>query len=330
MQTLIRHKIIFRETHAELVEERIAGPVEDEVLIRSECSLISPGTERAALTRLWDDAIFRANPGYALVGRVEQTGSQVATLRPGERVLALAGHADLTTASADAWVTLPVPEDVSSEAATFVVLGSVALHAIHRARIQYGEDCLILGAGIIGLLALQMARTGGARRVIVLDPVEERLALASRLGADLALNPGDTSTRELVLEATGGRGPQVVLESAGNPQAVLDAFQMAAIGGRIVCVGLMEAPVTIRFHKEFIQHELELISAYQPLAPTQETLYWRWTQQANRRLLLEMLAEGKLEVEKLITHRVPAAQAPEFYERLKKGNAGMLGVMLNW
>ena len=156
-------------------------------------------------------------------------------------------------------------------------------------------------------------RLANARRLVV----KVGSALVTNNGAGLDLAAIDDWARQI--SALRAQGKEVVLVSSG-----------AIAAGRSE-LGLTDRPRTIPQKQAAAAiGQAELISAYQPLAPTQETLYWRWTQQANRRLLLEMLAEGKLEVEKLITHRVPAAQAPEFYERLKKGNAGMLGVMLNW
>ncbi len=323
-------KIEFVDTQAQMVPGEIDAAAPDQIIVQAECSLISPGTERAALIRLWDDPTFRANPGYALVGQVVEIGKDVTNYQVGERVITLSNHASVVACPAVPWMALRVPERVHSEDATFVVLGSVALHAIHRCQIQFGETLLILGSGIIGLIALQLAKQGGARQVIMLDLAQERLELAQSLGADLALNPRDPDTHEQVLEATGGKGPTVVIEATGNPQAVLDAFQLAAYGGRIICTGLMETPITLRFHPQFIQHELSLVSAYQPLTPTQDNLYWHWTQQANRSLLLEMLASHDLQVTPLITDRIPASRAPAFYDRLKGGDTGMLGVILNW
>jgi len=194
----------------------------------------------------------------------------------------------------------------------------------------FGETFTIIGAGIIGLIAVQLAKMNGARQVIVLDLAENRLTLAHRLGADRTINPATEDPVSAVFNATQGRGASVILESAGNPQVLPLAFRLAAEGGRIVAVGALEEPVSISFHKEFIRRELSLIAAFQPFCPTQENLYWAWTQQANRRLLLEMLAEGRLRVSELLTHRFPASHAPEAYERIKAADTSMLGVLLEW
>lgn len=323
-------KLVFRDNDAELVEAPLPEPGAGELLLRAACSLISPGTERAALTRAWDDEFFRANPGYALAGEVAALGKGVTGFAAGDRVVALAPHGSYARVPADPWVVLKTPAGLSDEAATFVVLASVALHAIRRAQLTLGETLVILGSGLLGLLATQLAKLDGARRVIVADLDDGRLAQAIACGADLAVNPAREAAVERILAATGGAGASAILETAGNPQVIPLAFQIAGAGARIVLTGALEEPVTLRFHPEFIRRELSLIAAFQPFNPVTENLYWRWTQQANRQLLLELLAEGALRVEPLITHRFPAAAAPQVYARLKRGDRDWLGVLLEW
>ena len=323
-------KVIFQDTHAELVEAPLPELGKNQILMRASCSLISPGTEKAALKRLWDDAEFRANPGYALAGEVTAAGPQVQDLPAGSRVIALAPHGSHAVLPADPWVVLKIPDGLSYEKATFSVLASVALHAIRRAQISLGETLVILGAGILGQIAVQLAKMDGARQVIMVDLAENRLALARSYGADLTVHAGEEDAVRRIFQATRGEGASTILEVTGNPQVIPMALKMAGYGGRIVLTGALEEPVTLRFHEEFIRRELSLIAAFQPFNPTTENLYWRWTQQANRRLLLELLAEGRLRVEEMLTHRFPASAAPEVYERIKAGDTDMLGVLLDW
>lgn len=323
-------KLVFEGTRATLVEKSLPQPGAGELLLRAHCSLISPGTEKAALKRLWDNAEFRANPGYALAGEVVAAGPGVQDFQVGDRVISLAPHGSFALVSAEPWVTLKIPDGLSDERATFVVLASVALHAIRRAQITLGDTFTIIGAGIIGQIATQLSRMDGARRVIVLDLAANRLSQARRYGADVTINPAREDAVERVFEATGGEGASVILEAAGNPQVIPLAFKLAANGGRIVLTGALEEPVTLRFHEEFIRRELSLLAAFQPFNPTGENLYWRWTQQANRRLLLEFLHDGRLQVDEMLTLSVPANQTPQIYERIKAGDTDLLGVLLQW
>lgn len=330
MQPTTIRKIRFVDTRAELVERTLEPLEADQVLIKAQCSLISPGTERVALTRLWDDAAFRENPGYALAGDVVAVGNAVDDLQVGERVVSLMNHASHAAAPAVPWMVLPLPDGLSYEQATFSTLASVALHALRRLDVAFGETVVIVGAGIIGLIATQLARLDGARPIIVLDLADNRLTLAHELGANLVVNPGREDAVEAIFAATGGRGAPAILEATGNAQVIPQALKMAANGGRIVLTGALEDEVSISFHAEFIRRELSLLAAFQPFCPVEETIYWRWTQQENRRLALEMLAAGELRVEEMLTHRFPADEAPRVYERIKAADRDMLGVLLEW
>ncbi len=322
--------VIFVDDHADLVEAQLPALEANQVLVQTVCSLISPGTERAALTRTWDDAGFRANPGYALAGDVIAVGNAVSGIKIGDRVVTLMNHASLSIASADPWATLKIPEGVSYEDSTFVALASVAMHAIRRAKIELGETFTVIGAGIIGQVAVQLARMSGAQKIVVVDYADNRLELARQYGADITINPSKQDAVEAVLAATGGQGTPVLLEATGNTRVIPQAFKMTAFGGRVVCVGVMEEAVPMSLHKDFIQRELTLIASFQPFCPVSDHLYWHWTQQANRQLLLEMMAKKQLHVHEMLTHYFEAAQSPAAYEKIKVGDTLMLGALLQW
>lgn len=323
-------KITFVDTHAELKSYLPRNPKQNEIFVRATKSMLSPGTERAALMRIWDDHTFREDPGYQLVGVVEEVGTDVSQFKIGDRITSLYSHASLATMPTDPWMVLPIPESVSDEEAAFVALGSVALHAIRRMQIQLGETLFIFGAGIIGLIALQLAKLNGAQQVIVSDRSDFRLALAKKLGADVTLNPDQVDVPTELRKLTNGKGADIVLEAVGHTTILPLAFEYAAIGGRVICIGILEQEVPMHFHKTFIQKELSLIAAYQPLNPTQDTIYWHHTQQANRTLLLDLIAQKKLNVKDIITHRLDVHDAPTFYERLKQQDYSMLGIILDW
>src|SRR5437870_13158204 len=103
-------KIVFNGTRAELTQAALPELADDQILVRARCSLISPGTERAALTRLWDDADFRASPGYALAGDVVKVGGNVSGFAVGDRVLTLHSHVSWAIGSTEPWLTHKIPD----------------------------------------------------------------------------------------------------------------------------------------------------------------------------------------------------------------------------
>jgi 2-desacetyl-2-hydroxyethyl bacteriochlorophyllide A dehydrogenase len=323
-------KVTFNDSKAEIVEEEIPSLEPHQILVKTRVSLISPGTERAALTRLWDDPGFRASPGYALAGDVIEVGNQVNGFMVGDRIITLKNHASYSITSTEPWITLKIPDGVSYETATFLPLASVALHAMRRSELKLGDNFAVIGAGIIGLIAIQLARMDGAWQVIAIDLAENRLSLARGYGADVTINPDKEEAVARIFDETNGSGARTILEATGNTFVIPMALKIAAIGERIVCVGVIEEKAPIALHKEFIQRELSLIAAFQPFCPITDNTYWRWTQQENRRYLLELMKAGKLQVGEMITHRFNAIYAPDVYEKVKTGDQEMLGAVLEW
>ena len=337
----VPRKIMFVDNEAKIEEFDLPQVKPDQIVVQTNCSLISVGTETTALTRRWDDADFRANPGYALAGEVVQVGCDVANFKTGDRVLSLTNHASHAVCSTDPWATLKMPDSVSFEEATFTTLASVSLHGIRRARIEVGEDVVIIGMGLVGLLALQFAKMSGASSLIAVDLSDERLDLARTLGADDAINPTRQDLQKRIGECVAGDGAACVVEAAGNPQSLQSALKICASGGRVIALGVVTGNVTLNLFDDFILRELQLISAQQPVNPVQDTVYYHFTQQRERQLILECLAKRLLKVDQLLTHRISCTDAPKFYEMLAQGkdadcagtlaaNRDVIGVLIDW
>lgn len=126
-----------------------------------------------------------------------------------------------------------VPEGFDATAAALLEPLGVAIHGVDLARIRLGDDVAVLGAGAIGLYLLQVARLAGAGRVWMIEPLAYRREVALRLGADEVYNHPDS-----LIEATGGRGADVVIEATDSPEGPEDACKVARIGGRVVLVGI--------------------------------------------------------------------------------------------
>ena len=145
---------------AAIEEIELHEPGSGEVLLEAECTLISPGTERAFLLSLPNAAgRYPARPGYNFVGRVKAVGAGVEGVAVGDRVAASASHAAHALASPGRMV--PVPEELDAEAAVFFNMATIALQGMRRAHIELGESVAVVGQGLIGLLALQFCRLQG-------------------------------------------------------------------------------------------------------------------------------------------------------------------------
>ena len=143
------------------------------------------------------------------------------------------------------WEPVPIPEGVSDEEAAMCEPCAVAVHAVRLSQLRLGDSVVVLGAGPIGLLCMQVARAAGASKVIVSEPAPARADAARRLGADAVINPLEEDAVERVVELTGGTGPDLVFECAAAPGTLDQALNMVRRNGQVVLVAIVwnETPV---------------------------------------------------------------------------------------
>jgi len=313
----------------------VGEPGEGQVRIATEVTLISTGTELTAFSgefppnSVWSRYVqYPFRPGYSSVGRVTEVGTGAASLGAGDRVVTMARHAGAALVSAAS--ARKVPEAVSSEEAAFTTLAQIVLNGIRRGRVALGESVVIVGAGLLGQLAVQFARCCGAMPIVVVDPARGRLATAERHGAThVAALPVDDA-REAVAEATRGRMADVVYEVTGSPAVVPGAFRLARRLGRVVLLGSSRGPVSVDFHDEAHTLGLEIIGAHNSTHPPGETPHTPWSLSRHAELFHDLLAARRVDVSGLITHRYSGEQAPEAFRMLLADRSQALGVLLQW
>jgi len=314
------------------VEEFEIPPVAvDQVLIENELTAVSVGTE----IYCWQHGAepggvpsFPRTTGYCSCGVVVEAGSSVQDVKVGDRVAAQGTHASHGLASRYFY---RVPEETISEDAVFLVMAAIAMHGIRRAQIQLGEGVAIVGMGVVGQLALSLCALAGAMPLIAIDLVSARLEKAEARGADASINPGEcedvaAQVRELCQED----GVDAVIEATGNPGVYPMAASLARTAGRLVALGSPRGTVEMDFMRDVHLREVDIIGAIQPLTPESDHLYYRWTKNRDRELLLQMMARGRLRVADLISHRVRPEACQRTYEMLAETPREALGVVFEW
>lgn len=304
---------------------------DDEVLVESECTLISPGTERAFLLGLPNTrGGFPSRPGYSNIGRVIAVGKAVTNCKIGERVASTGGHTSHFVTEPNRLIQMG-SADVPAEEAVFFNLGAIALQGVRKARIELGETTLVLGQGLVGLLALQLARVSGAVPAIAADLTDSRLNVSKCIGADCTLNPEDADFTEQLAAVTNGDGPAVVIEATGHPDAISTALDVAGWGARVIILASTrgETP-NVNFYRDVHKKGLMLYGAHNSIRPRHETSPHFWTLEDDSRLLLSLIAQKRFSVAPLITHRVRGEEAPKAYQLLMAWNPELLGVVLQW
>jgi 2-desacetyl-2-hydroxyethyl bacteriochlorophyllide A dehydrogenase len=155
-----------------------------------------------------------------------------------------------------------VPKGLSFEQAAFIEPLSCAVHGIDRARIHTGDTVVILGGGTVGLLLLQLARISGASRVFVVEPLKWKRDIATQVGADKVIDPGEVNVFEVIKELT-DVGADVVIECVGRPETVAMSFELARRGGTVELFGVCPIGIKVPFEPNSVYFkELTIVGSY--------------------------------------------------------------------
>lgn len=313
---------------AELRALTLPPPKRGEVLIESEVTLISPGTERAFFLGLPNaQATFPYYPGYSNVGQVVAVGEGVEGMQSGDRVASGTGHASHVLARAErCW---KVPDGLAPDEAIYFSLASIALQGVRKARIELGEAVLVIGLGLIGNLALQLARLQGAFPAMGVDPDAGRQEIARACGADACFGPA-AETAEALAATAGGQGPAVVIEATGSPEVVNDAFALAGPHARVVLLASSRGTTETNFYRDVHSKGLVVLGAHASTVPPHESSPGYWTRKDDTHTALRLLAAGRLRVGELTSERFPWREAPRAYELLGSWRKDVLGMLLQW
>jgi len=276
--------------------------------------------------------------GYCNVGVVQELGAglQGKSFKVGDRVASNGKHAEVVNIPVN--LCARIPDNVSDEAASFTVLGAIALQGIRLAQPTLGECFVVTGLGLVGLMTVPLLRAQGIR-VLGIDFDTQKCALARQFGAetvDLSRGEDPLAVAETFSR---GRGVDGVLITAStkSSEPVHQAATMCRKRGRIVLVGVTGLELS---RADFYEKELtfQVSCSYGPgrYDPEYEEQghdyplgFVRWTEQRNFEAVLDMLADGRLNVEPLISHRFPFERAPEAYQVLAEERSA-LGILLQY
>jgi predicted dehydrogenase/threonine dehydrogenase-like Zn-dependent dehydrogenase len=269
--------------------------------------------------------------GYSCAGTVVATGSQVSEFRMGDRVTCIgegvATHAEYNAVPRN--LVAHVPTNVSLEAASSSAIGAIALQSIRQAKLELGESVAIIGLGLLGQFLVQLCRANGCRVVGVdLDP--GKCALAVQNGAEAACGPETDEALYHALRISGGVGVDAVLLTVSTKD--LGPIELSARlvrdRGRVVCLGNTAIELDWRtwFGKEIDFLFSRAMGAgiindpdYFTRGKDYPIGYVRWTANRNMQAFLDLIAQGKLAVPGLITHRFPFSEAISVFDKIASG-----------
>jgi 2-desacetyl-2-hydroxyethyl bacteriochlorophyllide A dehydrogenase len=330
----LKRLIITAPRKAEFEDVELPACPRDGLVVRASVTAISTGTEIRVYRLIPVDQAGKylhanipmevpAENGYSMVGEVIETGDQVTGFEVGQRVFVPATHRHVAAVAAG--IATKVPAGVTDEQAVFAAILEVAHLAIRRGEPTPGETMAVIGLGIIGLSALAYGKAYGFR-TLAIDKAGSRLQVAKAMGADCVLNPDAADFSEQVHAFTGGYGVDLVIEAASAWPAIQTGMEIAAQKGKIVVVARhTDQPNFSPVGDPYLQKDLTLLVSYGHPPPGH-----RWERQRAIDLTLEMLGNGRLQIEPMITHRIPWHELPAIYARLDQGDQSVVGVVANW
>ena len=321
---MVSKNIVFTAPNvAELLEVEVSEPKEDEVQVRLDTSSISSGTERANISgdlnisfgQKFTEAIFPRYGGYSSAGVIEAVGANVKDFNVGDRVvLRWSTHSQVQNISAANVSKLP--DEVSFKSAALMNIATFPLAALRKCRLEIGESAIVMGMGVLGLIAIPLLRNAGAAPIIAVDPILEKREKALELGADFAFDPFDTNFVENVKTAAKD-GVNVAIEVTGTGKALDQVLDCMAQFGRVALLGCTRnSDFTIDYYRKVHGPGVSLIGAHTLARPEVESYPGYWTQRDDINTLIKLESMGRISLEKMVEETHSPNEAPEVYTRL--------------
>jgi 2-desacetyl-2-hydroxyethyl bacteriochlorophyllide A dehydrogenase len=338
-----RQAVIREPYQVEIREVELPSPAANQILVATEVSAVSAGTELAVWTgtHQWlkdpnlPDWKFPFRPGYSAAGQVVAVGAGVAGWKPGDRVSYPGNHAsaELLTIGHERGRLWRLPDGLDVEKAAWACIARYGFGAAVRVGVTLGRSAAVLGLGIIGQFALRSLIAAGASPVVGMDSVKMRRDAALAAGADFVLDPATGPLREQLTERLGTKGTEVVADATGIPDAVPTAMSLASDGGQVVVVGSPRGKAKdVNFYDDLHRRYIEVTGAHgNMLFESGHTrLAGAWDIDKAQNWLLHAFANGRLNYNGVVTHRIAPTDLGTAYEGLLKKKEEYLGVVVQW
>jgi len=278
--------------------------------------------------------------GYSISGVVIAIGDGVEGFEVGDRVTAagagIANHAEYVDVPQN--LVMKMPQTLGFKEASTVTLGGIAMQGVRRADMKFGEFCVVTGAGILGLLAVQMLKLSGVR-VAAIDLDESRLGVAKELGAEIVINPTKEDPIKTVESWSGGFGADCVLFTAATSSSapLSQSFQMCKKKGKVILVGVVGMEIN---RADIYQKELDFMistsygpgrydKSYEEKGCDYPYSYVRWTENRNMTEYLRLVSTGDIKLDKLINGVFSIEEVTQAYESLQTDNKPLM-VLLDY
>ena len=327
-------KIVFQDT--DTVACKTNGSLElsssTDVLIQTEASIISAGTELSVWAGLESWAPLPYTPGYGSVGRVLSVGEEVSDVACGDLIFTHGPHQSVALAK---HYVQKLPQGLDPKVAVFTRMAGVSISAVMVSNVKLGDTVAICGLGLVGNLAAQLFALAGCQ-VIGIDISPKRREIMKACGIETVLD-GHSDIVSSLNDLTGGRGVHAFVDATGLPAVVQSSIQAIAPGGECILLGTPRG----QFEGDMVPllRSIHLASRNIQFKGAHEWIFPRYRSQTkdsqvsieqNNEKLLRFFAEDKLKTKPLLTHVVRPGEAPKAYEALRNRDERFFGVVIDW
>lgn len=308
----------------------------DHVAVKTYVSTVSPGTERANL--IGDPNIAPAKGaavefpralGYSTAGVVVKTGSAVTKFKVGDRVaMYWSKHVNYNVLPQGNLVKLD--DDVSFEEGAISFIATFPLAAIRKVKLELGEPTMIMGLGLLGQIAVMLARAGGAYPVIACDPVKERREEALKNGADYAFDPLEEGFEQKVKQVSGG-GVKAAIEVTGVGAGLNETLDCMAKFGRVALLGCTRSSdFTVDYYRKVHAPGITLVGAHTIARPDLESSAAYWTHVDDMKAVMALCKGGRLPLKSIIKQTHKPNECGEVFTRLANDRNFPICVQFDW
>jgi 2-desacetyl-2-hydroxyethyl bacteriochlorophyllide A dehydrogenase len=321
---MISKQIVFTDINTvQIQNHEVPDPAAGQVQVRLVVSSISSGTERANLmgstTVAWnrpelEKPIYPRYGGYSAAGIIEKVGEGVTKFAPGDKVaLWWSRHDQVQNITENNVYKI---DDVPFEDAALFHIATFPLAAVRKCRLEIGESAMVMGMGMLGILALQLLKAAGAVPVIAVDPDPAKREKALKCGADFALDPYDPQFAENAKKLTKG-GVNVGIEVTGVGPALNGMLDCMARFGRVALLGCTRnSDFTVDYYRKVHGPGISLIGAHTMARPSVDSRDGWWSQKDDIRALKKLTELGRIHLAAMIDETHTPDEAVEVYHRL--------------
>lgn len=334
--------VITEPFKADLREVELPDPGAGQIMVSAKVSAISAGTELAVYTgtHQWlkdpnlPDWKFPFRSGYSAAGVVVKVGKDIQGIKEGDRVSFPGNHAshEILSVTHERGKWWKMPDNLEFEKAAVACIARYGMGASIRAGITLGRSAAVLGMGIIGQFALRCLMAAGANPVVGIDAVPMRRKAALAAGAYAAIDPANGPIKEQIRNILCG-GAEIVADATGIPDAVPQAMSLACDGGQVVVVGSPRGKAKdVNFYDDLHRRYIEVTGAHGNMLfePAHIRMPGDWNIHKAQYWLLASLANGRLNLDGLVTHKIKPSELNKAYDGLLNKKDEYLGVTVHW